>query len=92
MPRAPALQASGRLQAYNPPLHDEPYNNSFTIAPLTSFDILACRRFPESTVMSLTPNASSISMPQSLQILEDLKNIKVEIEESGMVKNVNNTS
>ena len=41
--------------------------------------------------MSLTLNAPSMKMPQSLQILEDLKKIKVEIEGSEVVENVNNT-
>ena len=42
--------------------------------------------------MSLTSNAPPTEMPESLQILEDLKKIKVEIEESGVVENSNNTS
>ena len=40
----------------------------------------------------LIPNAPSVGMPQPLQILEDLKKIKVEIEETGVVENSNNTS
>ena len=74
------------------PIHDEPYINSFAIAPLTSFDVRDCRRFPESIVMSMTPDAPSMRLPQSLDIIEDLKKIKVEIEERGVVENSNNTS
>ena len=80
------------MQAYNAPLHDEPYIKSFTIAPLTSVDVRACPWFPKYTVMSLTPNARSTGMPNSLQLLDDLKKIKVEIEESEVVENFDDTS
>ena len=72
--------------------HDELYIDSFTVAPLTSFDVGASRRLFDSTVMSLTPNAPTIRKPQSLQILEDLKKIKVKIEESEVAENLNNAS
>lgn len=42
--------------------------------------------------MSLTPNAPTMRNLQSLQILEDLKKIKVKIEESEVVETLNNTS